>query len=220
MSHNMNRRSPIRAVAQPKLRERLREATNEAILEAAEEVFSHEGLHAAKMETISAKAGVAVGTLYNHFKDRESLLTHLIDARHAELLGRLDHALEEGARQPFAAQLRALVSALTAHLEEHQRFLSILLEGEATRDCRTFPLAIRKPRKAMEQIYERIRTLVERGLKARALRPNDAELYPTMLMGMLRGLMMRRLYHDRGGEPAMTSRVEQIARFFLHGAEV
>lgn len=206
--------------AHPKLRHRLREVTNEAILEAAEEVFAEEGLHAAKMEAIAAKAGVAVGTLYNHFQDREHLLSHLIDARHVELIERLDQVLAELDGHPFTEQLHGFIAALAGHLEAHQPFLSILLEGEASRDRRAVAPRVRKPRSAMLKIYERVRILVERGIKARALRPTDADLYPTLLMGMFRGFMMRRLYNDGGREPPMTSRVERLTEFFLRGAGV
>jgi AcrR family transcriptional regulator len=53
----------------PRLRERLREEAARAILAAAEEVFATDGLQA-RMERIAEQAGVAVGTLYNHFEDR------------------------------------------------------------------------------------------------------------------------------------------------------
>ena len=67
-----------RASAPPRLRHRLREETVSAILEAAEHEFASDGLHAARMERIAARAGVAVGTLYNHFDDREALVLALV----------------------------------------------------------------------------------------------------------------------------------------------
>ena len=58
----------MRAVS--KLRDRLKETTEQSILAAAEEVFAETGLHGARMETIAQNAGVSVGTLYNYFNDR------------------------------------------------------------------------------------------------------------------------------------------------------
>jgi len=215
----MNLRSPHRAPAQ-KLRERLREATNEAILAAAEKVFAEQGLRAAKMEAIAGEAGVAVGTLYNHFEDRESLLAELVAARRQQLVDRMDEALEKSERQPFAVQLRALVFGLCQHLEEHQAFLTIWMECDASRDGSSLRLALNKPNRdlrPMEEIYRRVETLVRRGLREKALRPEGAELYPAMLMGMLKGFMHRRLSLSHANVP-LDVRVEQIAEFFLHGA--
>ena len=78
---------------QPALRQRIRETTAQAILAAAEEVFANKGLHAAHMGEIAALAGVAVGTLYNHFADRDALLAGLLEDRRAEMLARIDEAL-------------------------------------------------------------------------------------------------------------------------------
>src|SRR6266508_4489678 len=72
-----------------RLRDRLREETTRGILGAAEEVFAAEGL-GARMERIAARAGVAVGTLYNHFQDRNALVAALVRSRR--------EAVEEHAR--------------------------------------------------------------------------------------------------------------------------
>ena len=92
--HYMNLDSPGGKSPQSpqKLRQRFREATSRAVLEAAEQVFAEDGLHGASMSRIAERAGVAVGTLYNHFKDREALFNALLDQRRAELLDELDRA--------------------------------------------------------------------------------------------------------------------------------
>src|SRR3569832_253067 len=75
----MNRRS-VSELAPQTLRERHRSTTIETVLAAAEQVFADQGLHAAHMGEIASRAGVSVGTLYNHFKDREALLAGLLQA--------------------------------------------------------------------------------------------------------------------------------------------
>src|SRR5256885_16022082 len=76
----MNRSSSTRRAVLP-LRERLKGETQRTILEAAEEVFGKNGLSAARMEDIAGGGGVSVGTLYNHFHDRDALLRALIVTR-------------------------------------------------------------------------------------------------------------------------------------------
>ena len=70
--------SPVRP-----LRERLREQTEAAILDATERVLAREGLTGASMQAIAREAGVAVGTLYNRFDDCDGLLRSLVEARRA-----------------------------------------------------------------------------------------------------------------------------------------
>src|SRR5437762_301239 len=103
----MNRRS-VSELAPQTLRERHRSTTIETVLAAAEQVFADQGLHAAHMGDIATRAGVSVGTLYNHFKDREALLAGLLEARRAEMLSQLDEALRGAADDPAVDRLRVM----------------------------------------------------------------------------------------------------------------
>ena len=206
----MNPRSSA-ATAPHKLRDRLREVTYDAILNAAAKVFAEQGLHAAKMEAIAAEAGVAVGTLYNHFNDRKALVEALVAARREKLLGKLDAALAAGKGQPFGEQLRLFIGALVEHLETHRALLTILSESE------TAKLGVVHPRETMKSTYDRVHELVRRGLSSKALRKDDADLYPTLLMGMVKGCMLRQL-HDEVPAASVEERTGQLVRFFLKGA--
>ncbi len=77
-----------------RLRDRLRDETGRAILAAAEAVFAEDGLHDARMERIASRAGVAVGTLYNHFEDKDALVRSLVRSSRQALLDRVDGAVE------------------------------------------------------------------------------------------------------------------------------
>lgn len=57
------------------------------ILQAARAVFKHKGYADARMSDIAATAGVAVGTIYLHFRTKEGLVVALAD----ELNGRILH---------------------------------------------------------------------------------------------------------------------------------
>ena len=52
------------------LRTRFRTATRDAILDAAAALFAADEASHVRMEDIAARAGIAVGTLYNYFEDR------------------------------------------------------------------------------------------------------------------------------------------------------
>lgn len=201
------------------MRERLREVTTEAIIHAAEEVFAESGLHAAHMGDIASRAGVAVGTLYNHFKDREALLTGVIDARRAELFQRLDEVLQKEAARPFPEQLAAFLRAFLGTFEEHRRFMNILMQGESGRYHTLFPAAGKLPSEAMKAVYERVEKLIRRGVQKKALKPRGAEFFPSLLMGMMRGLLMHTLYSaDDPSRAAPTQHVDRLVEFFLEGA--
>jgi len=49
------------------------------VLDAALELFSHQGYRATSMRDIAAKAGVSTGNVYHHFKDKEAIFRELLD---------------------------------------------------------------------------------------------------------------------------------------------
>jgi AcrR family transcriptional regulator len=198
--HSSGAKSPRR------LKDRFREETAEAVLGAAEQLFAQQGLHGASMAQIAERAGVAVGTLYNHFKDRETLLVALLDQRHGELLGRLDEALAQTSREPFARQLRGFLGILFEYFEEHRAFLLIVFEHGAWKKCQETPRAL----------HDRIESLLRRGHREKVLRPDQHQSFAVVLLGAVRATFLREKY---GAEPLPASEaVEAVADFFLRGA--
>src|SRR6266536_2383155 len=195
-----------------RLRERLREATAEAILSAAEQAFSEEGAKA-RMESIAARAGIAVGTLYNHFADRDALWEAVCRARREALLVRLDETLEATRGAPFQTALRAFAGTLQAHWSRHRAFLTLLLQTEPAL-ARAGARASRE-RSTLEELVARAGKLVRRGIAVGALREDGADLYPVLMVGMLRGIMVRDLARDPGDAEAT---LDRVVSFFMTGA--
>src|SRR6188508_2634914 len=119
----------------PRLRERLRSATRDAILAAAADVFAADGAANARIEDIAARAGVAVGTVYNYFEDRAALVAALLDVRTKSLLEALDEdsgrSRSKGGRGPsaaFAGELDRFVATLAGHFDTNRGLLTVLLD--------------------------------------------------------------------------------------------
>jgi AcrR family transcriptional regulator len=193
----------------PRLRERFREATQQAILQAAEQTFAERGIHGARMEDVATRAGVAVGTLYNYFGDKKHVVTALLDGHRAELLGRLDAALSP--RRPFAEALVAWLDAALAHIEAHRAFFAVFLAEEAAggrTDHGTSTM--------LEAITARAARLVRAGVDQKALRAEHAPLYPLLLVALVRTAGKSAL-RARGKEP-LSLEAATLADVFLHGA--
>jgi len=211
----MNRSSSTGRNVLP-LRERLKGETQRAILEAAEEVFGQSGLSGARMDDISARAGVSVGTLYNHFADRDALLKALIVQRRQELLERLDAVLASTKNDGFGAQLEQFVRAVLEHFDSHKAFLAIVLESEHMRAQEHSVPRGSRPNTALFEIFRRVEELLIRGRIVGVLRPEGAELFPAFLMGLLKGTLSRELLVPSG--VTLATRAPALVLFFLHGA--
>ncbi|MCP3102761.1 TetR/AcrR family transcriptional regulator [Myxococcus sp. K15C18031901] len=206
----MNRDSKSEAPVK-RLRSRLKEATADAILTAAAQVFVRDGLHAAKMEAIAEQAGVSVGTLYNHFTDRAALIEALGAKRRQVLLERMDAAMAPTKGQPAAAQLRAFVTVIFAHVAERDAFVRMLMqlpEDESRRQNKSRVIA---------ELRRRLDAIFDQGIRARHFRAEGRDLYPTLLMGMVRGALDRIRAEDPTPPQAWG---EELLRVFLKGIEV
>ena len=70
---------PPRAARKPARARKVEpEARRQAILEAALSVFAERGFEAARLDDVAARAGVAKGTLYLYFRDKEALFEELV----------------------------------------------------------------------------------------------------------------------------------------------
>jgi AcrR family transcriptional regulator len=55
------------------------ERSRAAILEAALQMFSHQGFRGTSIRDVAARAGVSTGSVYHHFRDKEALLNTLLE---------------------------------------------------------------------------------------------------------------------------------------------
>lgn len=198
---NMDSSKPLR------LRDRLRDETVQAILGAAEEVLSEQGL-GARMEQIAARAGVAVGTLYNHFEDRQALVSALACSRRDAFFARLDSALAASQAKPIADQLRAFVDAVAEHAKAHGRYLSMLVQsGEG-------PAHAAPVKSLIADLVARADAMVARGVVSGELRADGREVMGLALVGVIRAANVRVLE----GAATWESLTGPLIDLFLKGA--
>src|ERR1700755_3141765 len=77
----------------------------EAIIAAAMDEFIAQGFAATRLDAVAKKAGVAKGTIYLHFKDKEALFEELIRTAIVPLVNRL----AAGGPPPAGASVRDMV---------------------------------------------------------------------------------------------------------------
>ena len=206
----MNSDSFSRTGIQPKLRERIREATANEILAAADALFRERGVERTSMADIAARAGLAVGTLYNYFRDREALLGTLLDNHHSKLLGELDATLDSCADQPFADQLRSVLVCFFTGFERYRPLVESMIQS-----CGGVPAASQRP-KVMREVYNRFEILAKRGLAQQAVDARFTRLLPTLLLGVARTALVAPIL--TGAPKVRPSDVELLVTFCLQGA--
>ena len=91
------------------------EITRQQIIEAGIRLFSTAGYHSTSSKKIAREAGVAVGSFYNHFRDKKHLLQE-IQQLHSQKVHRLiRQSLQEADHQHLAQDGRSLVQQMIQH---------------------------------------------------------------------------------------------------------
>lgn len=100
------------APAETGLRERRKTATRRELILAGRKLFGEKGLYEASIEDLTARAGIAKGTLYTYFADKDELVRAVASHGFAQLGEHVAHRV--GAARTEADVLRR---AVRAHLE-------------------------------------------------------------------------------------------------------
>ena len=104
------------------------EARRQAILEAALDVFAAEGFAAAKLDDVAEKAGVAKGTIYLHFKDKQDLFEQMVREAVFPVIARLEE-LAKLPDLPAELVLRAMFEVFRTQVLATRRALEIGGDG-------------------------------------------------------------------------------------------
>lgn len=90
--------------------------TVQAISQATAQVLVRLGYEKTTTGAVAECAGVSIGTLYQYFPNKESLVVNVINAHYREVLATIEAVLLSHAQSPLDVSLRALIRAsLDAH---------------------------------------------------------------------------------------------------------
>jgi AcrR family transcriptional regulator len=152
-------------------------ARREAILAAALDEFSAQGFAAARLDDVARRAGVAKGTIYLHFRDKEALFQELIRSVLSPFIGTLEGALKSDlpvrviAEQAFKLFVREVYGT-------RRKDVVRLILSEGSR----FPnLAEFYYREVLSRIFLAIRELMQRAVARGELKGDALVRFPQLI---------------------------------------
>lgn len=89
-------------------------ATVDAILVAVEQILEHHGIERLTTNHVAELAGVSIGSLYQYFPNKQSLLGAIQDRYAEDSFARVRAALEEAAAEPIRGVIVRVGAALLA----------------------------------------------------------------------------------------------------------
>ena len=183
------------------------------IMEAALELFSQKGFHGTTMAQVARRAGVGVGTIYQHFKSKEDLYLSPLEEMCQELLTSLRSLIQE--EDHTRETLKKILQAKTAFVERHRSFFKLYLSEQlATLEAVRDRLGVRADH-LYGQFFELYQDIVKRGIQRGELKP----LPPPHLTRALMGILNSFFFDWLKGQIEDLSQVQEMAlEIFLEGA--
>jgi len=152
-------------------------AKREAILSAALDEFSAQGFAAARIDDVARRAGVAKGTIYLYFRDKEELFQELIRSVLGPFVGTLESTLQTDV--PVRATITRIVDLFVSEVYGTRRkdvIRLILTEGPR------FPqLAEFYYREVLSRILAAMRVLLRRAVERGELEGDAVLRFPQLL---------------------------------------
>lgn len=197
------------------VRDESRAVYREAILEAAERVFGQLGFKGAKMADIAAEAGVAAGTLYNYFKNKDEVFESILIRGHDQLFELLQ--ADMSIAHPFE-RIRAMMTTCYRFLEEHGALFSIYMHRGGLYEWSQKKLKESRHR----QVYERYDQMMEQTLAQAASQGLiRTDIPPEELVAMFAGLSDAQIFAwvRRGCSSDLCAKIDILLDMFLKGAQ-
>ncbi len=108
------------------------QAKRRRIIDAAAELFAEHHYHEVRMDAIALRAGVAKGTIYLHFKDKEALYLALVEDGMDRLLEKIDASLAEV--EPAERKFEVLVRESVVYFARNRYLFELVQRAESMCD--------------------------------------------------------------------------------------
>jgi AcrR family transcriptional regulator len=186
----------------------------QSIQDATMRVISRKGMAAATMQEIADEAGVAKGTIYLYFRDRDELVEKTFESAMQALLARIDAALAQDV--PLEQKLRGIMTAKFSFFNSNREFFRLYLslrmpEGTAARQRRQKQHCQPQYRDRTRKLSEVLAQAMERG----EIRRTDADKLALFIIEGSTAIILETL--TEGSEDDEQSNVDFITTLILDG---
>jgi AcrR family transcriptional regulator len=189
------------------------QATVEAILAATKKVLVRDGYEAASTNRVAEVAGVSIGSLYQYFPSKASLLSELIERHMKSMLAVLATTAQEGETSSIEEATRTIIRAVFAAHRVNPKLHRVLVEQMA----RLGTL------EAIESFEAQAQALVEAFLSAHRaeLRPKNVKAAARVAVLAVRGVTLWTVLRNAeqlADEEFIAEITDMVTRYLVKGA--
>ncbi|MEO8382076.1 MAG: TetR/AcrR family transcriptional regulator [Acidobacteriota bacterium] len=186
----------------------------QSIQEATMRVIARKGMAAATMQEIADEAGVAKGTIYLYFRDRDELVETTFDGAIKQLMSEIDAVIDR--EMPFEEKIRGIMAAQLAFFGANREFFRLYLslrmpEGPSERQRRQKQTCHPQYRVRAQRLADVLRTAMEAG----EIEQVDPYRLALFIIEGSTAIILERLSEDH--PPTDAADVDLIANLILNG---
>lgn len=187
------------------------------ILQRAAQLFNRRGFFGSAMSDIMSVTGLEKGGIYNHFSSKEDLALQAFD--YAVGVLRVEISLAVGDKRNAVDRLLGLMTFYQHQSEGHPFSGGCPVMNTAIEADDTQPALRERAKAAIEEWYQFIRRIVQRGQEKREIRAGiNAEMLATVYLSMMEGAIMQsRLY---GNQRPMERAIEYLTDYLNNQVRV
>lgn len=185
------------------------EQTRKKILDAALEIAADKGFEQARTAEIARRAGVAEGSIYNYFRNKDDLLTHMVREYAGSFLRELSARISSE-KDPLRKLHRLIEFHIRFFTQEGNIFQVIYGKqpGAKVQMARIIQVAIGPYAGIIEEI-------IREGIACGALRPVNVQVAASLLLGGMQLTILRRFFDLADYEPEEA--IDEIRQMYLKG---
>ncbi|MFD1362197.1 TetR/AcrR family transcriptional regulator [Lentibacillus salinarum] len=150
------------------------------IIEAAVEVIAENGYHASQVAKIAGKAGVADGTIYLYFKNKEDILVSVFEEKMGQFIEKIANAIRD--KNNAVEKLYTLIEMHFRQLSEDHH-LAVVTQLELRQSDKELRLKINH---ALKPYLAVIDDIIKEGIEEKVFRDNlNIPLVRQMIFGTM-----------------------------------
>ncbi|WP_082233651.1 TetR/AcrR family transcriptional regulator [Halobacillus massiliensis] len=180
------------------------------IIEAAVVVMAENGYHSSQVSKIAKKAGVADGTIYLYFKNKEDILVSLFQDKMGQFIERIEY--ETTSRQSAEEKLLTLIETHFKQLaaDHHLAIVTQLELRQSNKELRT------KINNVLKRYLAVIDNIVEEGIREELFRDNlNRRLVRQLIFGMMDETVTNWVMKDQRYN--LEEQAEDVHSFIVNG---
>ncbi len=185
---------------------------DELIRQAAIRLFSRKGFYKTRAEEIAQEAGVAVGTIYNYFRNKEEILLSIFRTEFEERMQLFRELLKSDI--PVPEKIRRILEEYFSRLKSRGDLTRLLLQERFNPG----PGFRTKLRELYREMISRIESLIEEGIDKGWVRPCHPKIIAYAMFGVVESISAYALtYPDEESQKILKDAPRELADLIWNG---